>query len=351
MLRFDGLDIRQGSFRLTADFEVPPGVRVALVGPSGGGKTTVLLLVAGLARTQRGRVLFDERDMTGSAPRTRDVGFVFQNYALYPHLDVRGNIAYPLKFLRLGRAETQSRVIETARSVGVETLLDKPSDALSGGQKQRVALARALVKRPKILLMDEPLANVDAPKRAELRRLLRDVQRRLALTAIIATHDQQEAVALADHIACVSEGCVLQAGAPAELVERPQSIHVARFFGWPAVNELPATIENRRVRIEGMTIAEARLPDGPVLAAVRPENVRLSPEGRIGARVLDTEKVGREIVALLETPVGALRAVRPADADAPGVLAVRRQVSVDISPESVTLYTADGARRLGSGLP
>ena len=296
---------------------LPPGRITALVGPSGGGKTTLLMLIAGLLRPQEGRILIDGRDMQGAPPRARDIGFVFQNYALYPHMSVRRNIAYPLKFLKLSRAETDRRIEEIAEAVNVETLLDRRPDALSGGQRQRVALARALVKRPRILLMDEPLANVDAPKRIALRALIRDIQRRFALTGVIATHDQAEALALADNIACVSDGGVLQFGPPAELIRSPANVAVAKFFGWPEINLLPVRIENGKAVAQETVLTRAALRDGPALIGLRPEHLLLGGEtetasGAIQGVVANIQPLAREAVVTAQTAIGVLRIAVPA---------------------------------------
>ena len=307
-----------------ATLALPSGRITALVGPSGGGKTTLLMLIAGLLRPQEGRILFDGQDMKGAPPRARDIGFVFQNYALYPHMNVRRNIAYPLKFLKLSRAETDRRIEEIAAAVSVETLLDRRPDALSGGQRQRVALARALVKRPRILLMDEPLANVDAPKRIALRALIRDIQRRFALTGVIATHDQAEALALADNIACVSDGGVLQFGPSAELIRSPANVAVAEFFGWPEINLLPVRIENGKAVAQQTVLTDAgpngALSDGAALIGLRPEQLRLvpvtpndeTPSGALPGVVTDIQPLAREAVVTVDTAVGLLRIAAPA---------------------------------------
>jgi len=327
-IALDGVTRRWGDRRAVADvsLSLPSGRVTALVGPSGGGKTTLLMLIAGLLQAQEGRVLFDGRDMTGVPPRARDIGFVFQNYALYPHMSVRKNIAYPLKFLSLSRAQADARVMEIAAAVKVADLLDRRPDALSGGQRQRVALARALVKRPRILLMDEPLANVDAPKRIALRALIRDIQRRFRLTGVIATHDQSEALALGDVAACVSDGGVLQFGPSADLIRAPASVAVARFFGWPEINLTPVHIENGLARAGDLALARADIRDGPALMGLRPEHLRLALPGnatadggaggnggvgRIAGAVTDIEPLARETLVTAQTALGPLRVVAP----------------------------------------
>ena len=344
-ITLEGVTRRWGETVAVRDVRLclPSGRITALVGPSGGGKTTLLMLIAGLLRPQQGRILFDGADMRGAAPRMRDIGFVFQNYALYPHMNVRRNIAYPLKFLKLGRAETDRRIEDIAAAVNVEALLDRRPDALSGGQRQRVALARALVKRPRILLMDEPLANVDAPKRIALRTLIRDIQRRFALTGVIATHDQAEALALADNIACISDGGLLQFGPPADLIKAPENTAVAKFFSWPEINLLPVEMKNGGAMSGRIVLARAAIRDGPALIGLRPEHLRIAGDGTQGALagvVTDVQPLAREAIITAKTDAGLLRIAAPARdlenwRDAPVATGARISILID---DALALY-------------
>jgi ABC-type sugar transport system ATPase subunit len=273
---------------------VEPGEIVCLLGPSGSGKTTVLLIVAGLEEPTAGEVRFDGRVVNGLPPRERSVGLVFQNYALYPNMSVAENIAFPLRLKGVGRAERERRVMEIARMLGIDGLLDRQPSQLSGGQQQRVALARALAKRPRLLLLDEPLSNLDPLLRRSAREEVRLLQRRLGVTTLWVTHDQDEAMTVADRLAVLREGRLLQYGKPFEVYRRPVDPFVAALLG--EVNFLPGRLlrvaEGWSLQVDGWSDPVAywdRPPcdsvEGPVLVGVRPEDVRISPGGE--ARLVD----------------------------------------------------------------
>jgi spermidine/putrescine ABC transporter ATP-binding subunit len=269
--------------------DVRDGELFTLLGPSGCGKTTLLRLIAGFHRPDAGRILFGERDVTGLPPHARNIGMVFQNYALWPHMTVFQNIAYGLRLRRLGRAEVEARVQEGLRTVNLTGLGARYPGQLSGGQQQRVALARALVLSPDFLLLDEPLSNLDAKIRVQVRAEIRTLQQEVGITTVYVTHDQEEALSLSDRVAVMRDGRVLQLGPPRELYERPRTRFVADFVG--TNNLVPGTVvetANGTVTVDtGLGRLRARPPgEGesppvgrPAVLAIRPENMTIDVAG------------------------------------------------------------------------
>jgi multiple sugar transport system ATP-binding protein len=285
---------------------VEDGELLAVVGPSGCGKSTLLSIVAGLEEPTRGAVRIDGEVVNALSPRERDVAMVFQSYALYPHLTVRRNLAFPLEVARLGRREIEGRVEEVASLLGLGALLERRPGQLSGGQRQRVALGRALVRRPTLFLLDEPLSNLDAALRAGVRAELKKLHERLGATFVYVTHDQAEAMTLADRIAVLRDGAVEQVGTPREIYGAPATAFVARFVGTPGVNLVPPE-----------TLG---LPAAQALVALRPEDLALSPTpgpGTLEARVWLVEPVGSETWVTVERGEARLVARCAAGFDAP----------------------------------
>jgi sn-glycerol 3-phosphate transport system ATP-binding protein/multiple sugar transport system ATP-binding protein len=271
------------------DLEIPDGAFTVLVGPSGCGKSTLLRTIAGLERPDSGQVLFADRDVTRAEPRDRDIAMVFQSYALYPHLTVRQNLAFGLELRKTAAAEIEKRITEVAPQLGLSELLDRLPAQLSGGQRQRVAMGRAIVRRPSLFLFDEPLSNLDAALRGEVRVQIRRLHERLKATMIYVTHDQVEAMTLADQLVVLNGGVVEQAGTPIEVYERPRTKFVAGFLGMPAMNFVEgrlAIVDGQvRARAPGVDVpvAEDRLGDRDqtfgdrrVIIGVRPQDVTLS---------------------------------------------------------------------------
>jgi iron(III) transport system ATP-binding protein len=268
--------------------DVRPGEFVTMLGPSGCGKTTTLRMIAGFERPDTGRVFIGNRDVTHDLANQRSIGFVFQNYALFPHLSIGENVAYGLRVRNLPAAEIARRVGEVLALVGLAGYEHQFSNQLSGGEQQRVALARAIVIRPQVLLFDEPLSNLDARLRVQMRQEIRDLQRRLAITTVYVTHDQEEAMAVSDRIAVMNQGAIVQEGSAADLYYRPACAFVAQFIG--RVNLLAARVEavaagGGQVSVMGHRMPVARLPAGvragdTVSLVLRPEAIALrSPEG------------------------------------------------------------------------
>ena len=235
------------------DFEIPSGELVGLLGPSGCGKSTTLLMICGLLKPTEGRILFDEEDVTDVPPEERGVGLVFQNYALYPHMTVEQNIMFPLGNLRgkdkLSKEEMKSRALEAAKLVQIDALMDRRPKELSGGQQQRVAIARALVKMPRVLLMDEPLSNLDARLRLQTRVEIRRIQRETGITTIFVTHDQEEAMSISDTIVVMEAGVVQQIGRPQDVYDDPHNLFVAKFLGTPPINVFEGRLQDGKVLI------------------------------------------------------------------------------------------------------
>jgi len=297
------LDIRDGEF-------------FCLLGPSGSGKTTILRLIAGLEFPDEGDIYIDDELVNNIHPKDRDVAMVFQNYALYPHMTVYENIAFPLiarkKQLKLSNDEIRKRVIEVADMLGISHLLNRKPSQLSGGEQQRVALARALVRQPKVFLMDEPLSNLDAKLRLLMRTELKRLQKKLGITTIYVTHDQAEAMSMADRIAVLNKGRVQQVGTPDELYNKPSNVFVAGFIGVPPMNMIPCRIDQRDRKPVIVCEGFERVIDedvyreieshgyGPeILLGIRPEHLSISREavpGSIPVEVLIAESLGSETI-------------------------------------------------------
>jgi multiple sugar transport system ATP-binding protein len=312
------------------DITVPDGKFLAMLGPSGCGKTTALRLLAGLEKPTTGRILIGDRDVTALEPRHRDIAMVFQSYALYPHKSVAENIAYPLRLRRSAKPERDERVRKVAEMLDIAELLDRAPRQLSGGQRQRVALARAIIRRPQAFLMDEPLSNLDAQLRLQMRVEIKRLQRELSVTTLYVTHDQIEAMTMADLIAVMRSGRLQQLAAPAELYARPANLFVARFCGSPPMNVLDGEAADGAFRHSGGTLAGgAARARGPVTLGFRPEHARLLPPDTadafagevyvvepLGNETLVTVRVGEQLLnvraaAEYTRPVGEPCAVQP----------------------------------------
>jgi multiple sugar transport system ATP-binding protein len=286
------------------NLDVADGEFVVLVGPSGCGKTTTLRMIAGLESITTGRLTIGDRVVNDVAPKDRDIAMVFQNYALYPHMSVRENMAFALQLRKLPRAEVETRVRRAADVLGLTDLLDRMPKALSGGQRQRVAIGRAIVREPRVFLFDEPLSNLDAKLRLEMRREIARLHRELRATMIYVTHDQVEAMTMGDRIVVMNAGRVQQVDTPRALYDRPANAFVATFIGSPAMNLIPGRVD----RLDGALIFHTpsgalRFPitgvsDGtPVMVGLRPEHLRLGGAGAtITAQVELIEPLGSEIL-------------------------------------------------------
>ena len=299
-------------------FDVADGEFVALVGPSGCGKSTLLRMVAGLEEISGGTISIGGRVVNDVEPKDRDLAMVFQNYALYPHMTVRDNMAFSMKLRNAPRAETDARVAEAAAILGLSDYLDRLPKQLSGGQRQRVAMGRAIVRQPAVFLFDEPLSNLDAALRVQMRAEMRALHDRLGTTSIFVTHDQVEAMTMADRIVVLRSGRLEQAGAPLDLYDRPANAFVAGFIGSPAMNLLPGEAERGRIRIgKAMEVNAPSGVSGAVLWGIRPEHLDLVPDATPGAlalRVNAVESTGHATFVMGEVdglPLTALFTDRP----------------------------------------
>ena len=325
------------------DFEIEPGEFFALLGPSGSGKSTTLRILAGLDMPTSGRVFVDGQDVTSFDARDRDVAMVFQSYALYPHMTVFQNIAFPLEMAKVSRSEIGPAVREAARKVKIDHLLDRKPGQLSGGQQQRCALARAIVRKARLFLLDEPLSNLDAKLRLETRVELKKLQRSLGVTAVYVTHDQEEAMTLADRMAIFMEGEIQQIGRPADIFARPNSIDVAAFIGSPPMNLIPARYADGRVAIGDhwlKTTMETR-GEGDVVVGIRPSAVRVAPDG-IPATVELIEHLGDTAVLDLVLAGHSIRA-RVGEGRIPDE---GETILVTTRPEDIHLFDATSRKRL-----
>lgn len=327
------------------DLDIEAGEFFVLLGPSGSGKTTTLRVLAGLESVNEGRVLMDGADVTHKEPGERDVAMVFQSYALYPHMTVAQNIGFPLKMVKTKPAEVDAAVQSAAAKVGIAHLLARRPGQLSGGQQQRVALARAIVRQPRLFLLDEPLSNLDAKLRLETRIELKKLQRSLGVTAVYVTHDQEEAMTLADRVAVFIEGRIVQVATPREIFGRPAHASVAGFIGTPAMNLVPAVWRGSEVAVDGVPgalpvaahTAEAR----EVTLGVRPGDLRVAQQGA-EAQVELVEELGDSRIVNLQ--LGAQRVkLKSEGAFGP---AEGERVRLAFAPAAAHLFDRASGRRL-----
>lgn len=340
------------------NFEVKAGQFVTLLGPSGCGKTTTLRMIAGLERPIAGeirvggRVLFSAERRVFVPPERREMGMVFQSYAIWPHMTVFENVAFPLREKGRPKKEIMERVMDTLQLVDLSQFAQRPAPMLSGGQQQRVALARALVCNPQVLLLDEPLSNLDARLREQMRFEIRSMQVRLGITTIFVTHDQLEAMTLSDHIIVMNAGKIEQRGGPREVYERPNTRYVMDFLG--QVNNLPAQIQ----RVDGVLRAVVgdntfELPAGdwqegePAVLAVRSEAVKLAPggAGQMSGTVATATYIGGGIEYLITVGDGQLRLAGPTEPE----LGVGATVGLNIAPASLRVWQANATDRVDRG--
>lgn len=331
---------------------IDDGEFFALLGPSGCGKTTTLRMIAGLEMPTAGRIRLGGEDVTNLRAGKRDIAFVFQLFALYPHLKVRDNIAYPLRSQGLAARQRRARIEEVARTLRIGHLLDHNISALAGGDQQRVALARAMVRRPRAFLMDEPLGTLDAEMRGSMREELRKLHDRIGATTVYVTHDQVEAMSMADRIAVMEKGLVLQAAPPMELYDNPATLFVARFVGAPAMNLMGVTgpLEAGTATVR-LAANDAMIPISPLsveakgdrlVLGIRPENLRVGGEGPLMGTVYATEYLGSHRLATINTPAGRLNA-----RVAKGVrLTAGETVAVTPDPRRTILFDAESERAL-----
>ncbi len=295
--------------------EIPDGKLIGLLGPSGCGKSTVLNLICGLQKPTEGRIFFGEDDVSSLPPENRGVGLVFQNYALYPHLTVRQNIIFPLQNLRgeakLSKEEMLEKADKIASLVQISELMDRKPSELSGGQQQRVAIARALVKMPRVLLLDEPLSNLDARLRLQTREEIRRIQRETGITTVFVTHDQEEAMSISDMIVVMKSGVVQQIGKPQDVYDDPINLFVAKFLGTPPINVFEGRVAGGMLYIGDDAVLEMKdVSDQAVYVGIRPEGFVLDQNGPMCCQLSGVEVMGRDVSVVSKNPSCISEAVR-----------------------------------------
>ena len=320
------------SLQLTA------GAFTVVLGPSGCGKSTLLRTIAGLESVDAGSITIGDRAVENLPPKARGIAMVFQNYALYPHMTVAQNIGYGLKLAGMPRHTRDQRIATVAKTLGLEDLLARKPFQLSGGQRQRVAIGRAIAREPQVLLFDEPLSNLDAQLRTEMRLEIAQLHRRIGATSVFVTHDQTEAMTLADQIVVMNKGRIEQIGTPSEVYQRPATTFVAGFIGSPPMNLLAGVVSGGTLRAGEVMLGRTKAADGLVRVGVRPECVRLG-EGAVVATLTGVERLGRETICHFRSAIGRFSAV---DADLTRQSAIGATLACDLPPESLLLFGADG---------
>lgn len=346
----DHITKKFGDFTAVSEFSavLEDGELVSLLGPSGCGKSTLLNMLSGILPVSGGKIFFDDQDVTAMPPEKRGIGLVFQNYALYPHMTVMGNICFPLETQKVPKAERIKRANEIAKLVHVDMLMNRKPSELSGGQQQRVAIARALVKNPRLLLLDEPLSNLDARLRLEMREEIRRIQQRTGVTTIFVTHDQEEALSISDRIVLMRSGVLQQNDLPQRLYNEPANQFVADFLGNPPINNIPGTIQNGLFVTEDGK-AEAKLPmlEGvengrKVNFSVRSESFVLDEKGPIACEVTRMYQMGKEEMAYLRMGGHDFRAYIDADAG----LKAGDHVRLGLKKRGVFLFDRETGERI-----
>lgn len=352
-IELSGVNKHFGSYHALRDIalSIPKGAFVALVGPSGCGKSTLLRSIAGLEGVSEGTICITGQVMNDEPPRRRDVAMVFQSYALYPHMTVGENLTYSLRLKRAPKAKMQKAAEEVAKTIGLEDLLDRYPRELSGGQRQRVAMGRAIVRRPKVFLFDEPLSNLDAALRVHMRKEIRSLHDRLGATSVYVTHDQIEAMTMADHVVVMREGRIEQQGPPLELYDRPASRFVGGFIGSPAMNFVAGRISGDGMAVTldlpgnpALTLHQPCAADRPVTVGMRPEHLVVQAGGAIGGTIEAAEMTGASTVLTLHggsATYGISVLVSERSALAPG-----DPVSLSIAPHNIHLFDASTGEAL-----
>lgn len=324
------------------NIEIPDGQLVSLLGPSGCGKSTTLNMICGLENPSEGSIYFGDEDITEVPVENRGVGMVFQSYALYPHLSVRKNILFPLENLKgenkLSKQIMDQKVLSVAKMVQIEDLLDRKPSELSGGQQQRVAIARALVKQPRVLLLDEPLSNLDARLRLSTREEIRRIQKETKITTVFVTHDQEEAMSISDYMVVMKDGVLQQMDKPQTIYENPTNLFVAKFLGVPAINVFNGKIENHALFIGEERIMQCDIENQDVYIGVRPEGFDVNDSGELTCELVRIEKLGRDTSVICKHSgmlSETIRVIIPSDTK---VDASKDTISFSIKPHRLFLF-------------
>ncbi|MGF1700288.1 ABC transporter ATP-binding protein [Photobacterium makurazakiensis] len=329
------------------NFTIEDGEFVAILGPSGCGKSTTLMLMAGIYECNGGEIYFDEKVINKVAARHRNLSVVFQSYALYPHKTVLENILFPIKYRKpkVDKHTALKMAKQVAAKVQVDHLLERMPSELSGGQQQRVALARGLIKQPGLLLLDEPLSNLDATLRHSMRDEMKRLQSELGVTTVMVTHDQLEATTMADKIICMNHGVIEQVGTPDDIYHRPATRFVAQFVGNPAINILEGKVVQGQLSLGSTTYPASSLLSSKVDVGIRPESITICENGQYLANIKSASPIGREWFLTLATPLGELKAVVPY---ANNSFTIGESVNIMIDEHQVQLFDTNTGNRIGT---
>ena len=323
---------------------IEDGEFIVIVGPSGCGKSTLLRMVAGLETVSSGEIRIGGTRVNEKEPMDRDIAMVFQNYALYPHMSVRQNMGYGLKIAKMPAAVIEDKVREAARLLQLDPYLDRKPRELSGGQRQRVAMGRAIVREPSVFLFDEPLSNLDAKLRVQMRLEIRQLQANLGITSLYVTHDQVEAMTMADRMIVMNEGIAEQIGTPLDVYQTPQTLFTAQFIGSPAMNILSAQVTSGVIGAQGAKLGTVEIADGPVSLGIRPEHAVIDTNGPLSMRLFQSEPLGAN--TLLHGRLGT----QPFTVSVPGVHKITKtgeELKLSVMPEHMHIFHIDTGRRIG----
>lgn len=324
--------------------DIQDGEFIVIVGPSGCGKSTLLRMVAGLETISEGEIQIDGARVNEKEPMDRDIAMVFQNYALYPHMSVRKNMAYSLKIAKVPADEIEKKVQEAARLLQLEPYLDRKPKELSGGQRQRVAMGRAIVREPAVFLFDEPLSNLDAKLRVQMRLEIKQLQSNLGITSLYVTHDQVEAMTMADRMIVMNAGIAEQVGSPLDVYEKPQTLFTAQFIGSPAMNIVAGNASSGKLSVGNADLGLVNAPDGAVSVGMRPEHVVMDPNGPLTVKVFQSEPLGAN--TLLHGKLGD----EAFTTSVPGVHKISQageEIRLSIAPENLHLFNPETGKRIG----
>ena len=332
-------------------FEIPDGKLIGLLGPSGCGKSTTLYMISGLQKPTAGQIFFGDEDVTNLSTENRGIGLVFQNYALYPHMTVKQNIMFPLQNLKgkdkMSKDAMLERAYEAAKLVQIDELMERKPSELSGGQQQRVAIARALVKMPRVLLLDEPLSNLDARLRLQTREEIRRIQKETGITTVFVTHDQEEAMSISDMIVVMKLGVVQQIGKPQDVYDDPTNLFVAKFLGTPPINVFSGKVENGTVYIgENAVLNVSGVADQEVTIGIRPEGFELAEDGVLECNLNNMEVMGRDVSIVSTHPASlnpVIRSIINADNKVDITAAT---VRYNIKPHKIFLFNKETEERV-----
>ena len=343
-VRLEGITKSFGNFTAVNNLNVTieDGTLAGLLGPSGCGKSTTLYMIAGLEKPTSGRIYFGDEDVTDLPPEKRGIGLVFQNYALYPHMTVRQNIMFPLENAKVPKAEALKTAQEMADLVQIGHLMDRKPGELSGGQQQRVAIARAIAKKQRVLLLDEPLSNLDARLRLETREEIRRIQQETGITTIFVTHDQEEAMSITDSIVLMKDGVLQQKEAPQEMYRKPANQFVASFMGTPPMGFMNGKVEGGKILIGSLTLGDTEIQDGEVIVWVRTESWRLSESEGVEATVTMVEVIRRDTLMTVDIAGQKVRCLIDSDYE----VKVSDVIKLTVKPQAIHLFDAASGHRL-----